>query len=182
MMKWSAFLLSLITFAAVHEGMHASAARLYNEFESFNIRPIGFEVKYRTPVGERSGMHWALVAGAGNVVTILAGYALLLFGGKLSILRALFTRTFFCYLTLVLFLADPLNLSIGPFLYGGDAEGVAVGLGVPLYGIQVLFFIVFLVNRELVVRRLFPMYHVQVNHILFRPLVPRGKRDKKAAY
>jgi hypothetical protein len=68
-------------------------------------------------------------------------------------------------------LIDAFNLSIGPFIFGGDVNGIAVGLGVNRYLIQVFFFLVLLANRELVAQKLFPAYHVQPRHPLLKPWI-----------
>lgn len=172
--KRLAFLLAVLIFASVHEGMHALMASLYGEYEAFRITPIGFEVLYKTPVEQRGGMHWALIAGAGNLVTILMGYLLLLMGESLSRLQSSFLRAAVFYLTLILLLVDPLNLSVGPFVYGGDANGIASGLGINRTIVQSIFLVVFFVNRELVAQKLFPVYKVQGQPVLLRPLIPRA--------
>lgn len=177
-----AFLFVLAIFAAVHEGMHALAATLYGEFEAFHIRPFGLEVTFRTPVEERHGIQWVFISGISNLATILMGYVLLSFGKRFARLRSLFLKATLFYSTVVLLLADPLNLSIGPFIYGGDANGIAIGLGIHRYVIQMIFLVVFLVNRELVARELFPMYGVQVKHILFRPWIPWTKKRRGATW
>jgi len=179
MKRWLVFLLAVVIFVLVHEGTHALVATFYGEYEAFRIRPIGFEIQFRTPVEERDGIHWAFISGASNLVTILIGYLLMLFGERLVRLRSLFLRATLFYLTLILLLADPLNLSIGPFIYGGDANGIAIGLGLNRYIIQMIFLVVLFVNREFVAQRLFPMYGVQVKHILFQPLIPWAKRTNE---
>ncbi len=177
MKKWLIFLLAVAIWAVVHEGTHALVATFYGEYEAFRVRPpVGFEVLYKTPVEERNGVHWAFIAGASNLVTMLMGYVLLSFSDGLARLRSLSWRATAFYLTLILLLADPLNLSIGPFIYGGDANGIAVGLGIKRYIIQVIFLVALLVNRELVAQRLFPMFNVHVKHVLFRPLIPLAKK------
>ena len=171
MKKWSAFLLSVVVLFAVHEGMHALMASFFGEYESFHIRPLGFEVRFRTAVDERSGIQWAFISGVSNLVTLLMGTLLLILGKRFAHSHSLFLRAILFYLTLLSLLVDPLNLSIGPFIYGGDAIGIAVGFGINRYVIQVIFLVILLVNRELVAQKLFPMYGVQVKHILFRPLI-----------
>jgi hypothetical protein len=47
-----------------------------------------------------------------------------------------------------------------------------MGLGVSRYGIQFVFLVVLLVNRELMAQRLFPMYDVHTESPLFRPWLP----------
>lgn len=146
-------------------------AMLYGEYEAFHIRPIGFEVTYRTAVDERSGIQWAFISGASNLVTLLMGYLLLMLGEKLARAHSVFVRAGVFYLTMLSLLSDPFNLSVGPFIYGGDANGMALGLDISRYVIQAIFLVVLLVNRELVAQKLFSMYNVQVKHILFRPLI-----------
>lgn len=181
MKRWLTFLLAVMIYLTVHEGMHALTAMLHGEYDALIIRAILFpEVLYKTPVEERSGIHWAFISGASNLVTILVGYLLLASGDRLAGLRGPF-RSIFFYLTLIFLLADPLNLSLGPFFYGGDADGIAVGLGINRYLIQMVFLVVLLVNRELVAQRLFPMYGVQVRHILFRPWIPWTQRTNGVA-
>jgi hypothetical protein len=178
MKQWLMFLLTVVIYHIVHEGMHASIAMFYGEYEAFRIIPIGLEVQYKTPVGEREGIHWAFISGTSNLATIFIGYLLLLSGNRLARLHSWFLRTTSFYLTLICLLADPFNLSIGPLIYGGDANGIAVGLGLNRYIIQIVFLVILLVNRELIAQQLLPMYDVQVKHILFQPLMwARRTRD-----
>ncbi len=181
MKKWLAFMLAVVMLLAVHEGVHAWMAAVHGEYESFHLRPIGFEVEYRTPTEERSGIQWAFISGASNLMTLLMGYLLLMFGGRLARLQSVFSRTTVFYLTMLSLVVDPFNLSIGPFIYGGDANGIAVGLGINRYIIQAIFLMILLVNRELVAQKLFPMYDVHVKHILFRPLIRWVNRIEEAS-
>jgi hypothetical protein len=80
-----------------------------------------------------------------------------------------FWRALSYYATVLFLLLDALNLSIGPFLYGGDANGIAVGLGIDRLTIQAVFFIVLLVNRELIASKLMPLFDVHPKSILFQP-------------
>jgi len=75
------------------------------------------------------------------------------------------------YWTILSLLLDPLNLSIGPFIYGGDANGIAAGLNIHRYVIQAAFLGVFLINRELVAQKLLPMFGVKTDHPLLKPWV-----------
>ena len=171
MRKWLAFLLAVIVLAVVHEGTHAVVAAFYSEYEAFHIRPLGFEVTFKAPVSERSGVQWAFISGASNLVTLAMGYLLLLAGHRFAHSRTAFFRTGVYYLTALSLLVDPFNLSVGPFIYGGDANGIAVGLDINRYIIQFLFFLVLLVNRELVAQKLLPTYGVETRHPLFRPWI-----------
>jgi len=171
MIKWLAFILAVIVLVVVHEGTHAVVGTVYDEYEAFHIRPLGFEVTFKTPVSERSGVQWSFISGSSNLVTLTMGYLLLLFGQRFAHSRIAFLKAGIYYLTTLSLLVDPFNLSIGPFIYGGDANGIAAGLDISRYVIQVVFFLVLFVNRELVAQKLLPMYGVRTRHPLFRPWI-----------
>ena len=173
MKKWLAFLLAVLTYVALHEGAHALVAAIFGELETFRVRPfaLGFEVILRTPTDERSGIQWAFISGTSNVLTLSLGYSLLMFSEKCNRLQSSFLKVSLFYITFFLLLIDAFNLSIGPFIFGGDVNGIAVGLGVNRYLIQALFFLVMLANRELVAQKLFPAYHVQSRHPLLKPWI-----------
>jgi hypothetical protein len=172
MRRWMAFLLAAVALTVLHEGTHVLVATLYGEHEAIRFGPFP-EVVFTTPVEDRQGVQWAYISGASNAATLLLGYGLLLGSARLARLRSRFLKGTLFYLTLLALICDPLNLSLGPFVYGGDAEGIAVGLGVSRYALQALFLLVLLANRELIVQRLLPAYDVRVEHLLFRPLVRR---------
>lgn len=162
--------------SSVHEGLHALVSASYGEYEGFHVRPLGLEVTFNTPVDERSGIKWGFISGAGNLATLLMGY-LMLFGSKwFKHLRNVFLKTALFDLTLIALLIDAFNLSIGPFVYGGDANGIAFGFGINRYAIQIAFFLVLLANRELVAQELLPMYGVQTRRILLRPWIAKRTR------
>jgi len=171
-----AFVAAFIVVSMVHEGFHAVTSALYGECSHFVVHPYGFEVVYRTPVELREGFRWFIISGAGNVATPLLGYLLL---RSIDALRRLPPALGACayWLTLMLLVADPLTLSLGPFLYGGDAYGVALGLGVPVYLVQGAAFMVFLLNRELVATRLLPAFGVETSHPLFVPWFRKSVRQ-----
>ena len=166
-----ALILVIVTFAIVHEGFHALLAMQYNEYKAFHVRPYGLEVEYNTPVSEREGIKWGFISGTSNVVTLLIGYILFLFRVRMSRLEGSFLNAFGYWLIFFFLLLDTFNLSIGPFIYGGDINGIAVGFGLNRYLVQIVFFVVLLMNRELVVQKLFPAYGVKTKHPLFQPLI-----------
>jgi hypothetical protein len=125
-----ALLLAVGVFAVTHEGAHATTAMGYDKYQSFHVKPFSLEVEYVTPVAERLGIRWVLISGASNLLTSLVGYVLLCSEGRFSRMPSLFLRSLVYWLTLLGLLLDPFNLSVGPFVYGGDANGIAVGMGV----------------------------------------------------
>jgi len=56
------------------------------------------------------------------------------------------------WLIVMFLLLDPLNLSVGPFLYGGDIGGIVAGFGVNQYLVQILSFAIFLITVSLWLR------------------------------
>ena len=175
MRRWLAFILAALLLAGIHEGAHALTSALYGEYATFTVRPYGaMEIIYKTPVEAREGAHWAVIAGTSNLLTLALGYLLLALSEWLARLRVALIRGGAYYMTMLALLADALNLSLGPFLYGGDANGIAFGLGVSRYIIQGVFLIVLLLNRELVAQKLLPQYGVQTDNLLLRPWIRRA--------
>ena len=179
MRKWLAFVLAIAVFAAIHEGTHMLVASIYGEYDAFHLRPIGLEVTFKTPVDERSGIQWAFISGASNLLTLSLGYLLLSLGERFAHSRVVLLKAGVYYLTILMLLADALNLSVGPFVYGGDANGIAVGLGVSRYVVQIIFFILLLVNRELLAHKHLPAYDVRTRHPLLRPWIQSTNRAKE---
>lgn len=170
MKKLALMALPLVVLAVMHEGTHALVASAYGEYQAFHVRPFGLEVTYVTPVHERHGLEWAWIAGLPSVVTLLIGYLLFSARGRIASFRQPVLRHLGYYAIVLFLLADPLNLSIGSLIYGGDAPGVAVGLSVSLLAVQAFFLVTLLVNRELIVRKLFPLFDIHTRHPLFRPI------------
>ena len=179
MRKWLAFVLAIVIFVAIHEGTHVLVASIYGEYDALYWNLIGPEVTFKTPVDERSGIQWAFISGASNLVTLSLGYLLLSLGERFAHSRVVLLKAWVYYLTILMLLADALNLSVGPFVYGGDANGIAVGLGISRYVVQVVFFILLLVNRELLAHRLLPAYNVRTRHPLLRPWIQSTNRAKE---
>jgi hypothetical protein len=167
-----AFLLALLAFAVVHEGSHALTAHAFGEYDAFHLRPYGLEVTFKTPVADRAGFQWALISGTSNIVTIALGYLLVAARRSFAGSRRLLIRALGYWLAVMFLVFDPVNLAIGPLIYGGDAAGMAVGLGVSQWLVQGVFLAVFLVNRELLANRLLPAFGVRTRHPLFRPWLP----------
>ncbi len=174
--SWVFFLLAVILYQILHEGSHLLTSLFFDEFEGLRFATIGPEVVYKTPVPERSGFHWTLISGMSSIITIILGYILLINSEKTASLRNVNLKALLFYTTLVLLITDPLNLSVGPFLYGGDAPGVAKGMNVPVYLVQGLFFVIFLINRELVASILLSTYKIETKHFLFRSWLRKSPR------
>lgn len=52
MRKYLTFILAIIIFAIIHEGVHALFAMVFEEYQAFQIHPYGFKVIFKTPVTE----------------------------------------------------------------------------------------------------------------------------------
>jgi len=108
--------------------LHALAASAYGEYQAFRVRPFDLEVVMGTPVADRQGVQWAVISGAPNIATVILGYLLVAMRRGVAASGRRMLRDPAYWFSLLLILLDPLNLSVGPFLHGGDAKGIAVGL------------------------------------------------------
>jgi len=171
MKRWVSFLLAVATALFLHEALHALLAALWGELADVRaVMGLFPEVVYGTPVSDRQGSHWAVIAGSPSLATVALGYSLLALRGPISRLPHGLRRSFLFYLTLICLVMDPLNLFVGPFVYGGDAEGIAAGLGIRVEWVQGGALLLLLAGRELVARALFPFYKTGRPPWLFRPL------------
>jgi len=169
MKKYVTLILALIVFAIIHEGLHAVIAYAYGEYAGFHVKPFGLEVIYTTPVEERSGLRWGFISGVSNIATVLMGYLLFAFIDRYQKHPNDYIRSFSYWLMIYLLILDPLNISVGPLIYGGDANGIAVGFAVNRWLVQGIFFIFFILNRELAAQKILPAYGVSTRHPLLIP-------------
>lgn len=109
------------------------------------------------------------------------GYNLLAMRRALAYHRIPALRDQAYWFTFLFLVLDPLNLSLGPFIYGGDARGIAVGLGGSTAAVQGISFVLLLLNRELVAQARLPALGVVATQPLFKPLIPI-RRPSRAAY
>jgi len=165
------FIMALITYLIIHEGLHALLAMPFGEFKTFQIHPLGIEVIYQTPVAEREGIKWGFISGVSNVVTLSLGYLLLFYRLKIAGLQNKFYRGLGFWLVVIFMLADAINLSVAPFIVGGDIGGVVKGFGVNQYLVQIVFFAIFLINRELIAQKIIPAFGIQTKHFFVQPLI-----------
>ncbi len=171
MKKYLTLILAVIIFAIIHEGTHAIIAMAFEEYQTFQVHPYGLEVIFKTPVTERKGIKWGFISGMSNVVTLLFGYLMFSLRAKITRLQSSSLSALGYWLIILFLLLDPLNLSIGPFLYGGDIGGIVVGFSINQYLIQIIFFVIFLLNREIIAQELLPAYGIKTRHPLFRPWI-----------
>jgi hypothetical protein len=168
MHKYLYLVLALIMFVIIHEGTHALFAVAFDEYQAFVIHPYGMEVIFKTPIVGREGIKWGFISGMSNAVTLLLGYILFLFRTKIKTVRNRIVNGLAYWMIVVFMLADAFNLSIGPFIYGGDINGIVKGFRINRYVIQSIFFIIVLVNRELIAQKLLPLYGIKTRHPLFK--------------
>ena len=167
--NWLAFLGSVLVYFFLHEGLHFSISLCYDEFHKLIFHLYGPEIVYITIVENRKGFQWFLISGMSNMFTIALGYALYLIKRRILEINIVYLKSFLYYLTIIMLLVDPLNLSIGPFIYGGDAKGIATGLGINIYYIQLVSMVVFLINRELAAQFILQS-GVQVKSCILKPI------------
>lgn len=168
MKNWLYFVTALILYMLIHEGLHAYIALLFNEYDAIKIHWYGPEVLFVTPVAERtSEIKWFIISGFSNLITLSTGYLLFIMKRKIINLKLPTLRSILYYVTIVFLLFDAVNLSIGPFLYGGDVNGISVGLKIKPWIIQILFGSILLVNRELIVKFM-NCFGIRSSNILFK--------------
>jgi small-conductance mechanosensitive channel len=136
----------------VHEYFHAMMSLLFDEYDKIELHWYGPEAIFITPVEERTpGIKWFFISGISNFVTLAIGYMVFLLRGKIINLRSTLIKNFLYYIGVVFLLFDAVNLSIGPFIFGVDTAGIAAGLNIQLWIIQIIFGLILLINRELIV-------------------------------
>jgi hypothetical protein len=172
--QYALICLAVIAFAVVHEGAHALSSAAFGEYGGSRIRWYGAEVEYRTPMPEREGLKWGFISGSSSAITILCGFLMFVGRGRIAASGNPIVRIGGYYATALFMLGDPLNLSVGPFIYGGDIGGLAVGFHMNRYAVQIVLFALFLLNRELVARYVLPAFGVRTRHVAFRPWFARS--------
>lgn len=167
--RYLPLMVALLFFIIIHEGLHALTAAIFHEYSTFQVHLYGFEVLFKTPVAERTGMEWGFISGVSNAVTLLIGYTLFACRKSLSKVKNIFLRHLGYWAIFIFMLFDAFNLSIIPFFLGGDIGGIVQGFGINRFTVQALFFLVLLINRELIVRKVFPLFGIKTRHFLFQP-------------
>jgi len=169
MKNWLYFVIAIMLYMLIHEGHHAYIALLFNEYDAIKIHWYGPEVLFVTPVAERtSEIKWFFISGISNLITLLIGYLLFIMKEKIINIKLSSLRSILYYVTIVFLLFDAVNLSIGPFFYGGDINGISTGLKIKPWIIQILFGTILLINRELIVKFM-KHFGIKSNNILFKP-------------
>ena len=168
MKKWLYFGAALILYILIHEYFHVILSSVFIEFDKLIWHWYGPEVKFVTPEGLRTAsVKWFLISGTSNFITLAIGYFLFLTRHYILELKNIHWKNLLYYSTIVFLLFDAVNLSVGPILYGGDALGIAAGLNIKIWIVQVIFGIILLINRELIVSFM-KVFSVKSKNILFR--------------
>lgn len=165
--NWLLFIFAYLIFSIIHEGGHAILASFFNEYSSFKILPYGFEVTYKTLVENRAGFEWAVISGIPNLITLFIGYILFLNRKSFLNLKSEI-KYLLLYIIILFMIGDPFNLSIGPFIWGGDIFGISISLSFNQFIIQGVFLIILFINRELIAQKLLPEFSIETKHILLR--------------
>ena len=143
---------------------------IFDEFDKLKIHWYGPEVIYITPVEERiPHIKWFFISGPSNFLTLTIGYTIYLLRSKIinNFHEDIFIMNLLYYVAIVFLLFDAVNLSIGPFIYGGDTLGIAAGLKINPWIIQIFFGIILLINRELIISFM-KSFGVSSHSILFK--------------
>jgi len=169
--QYLSLIIAIVFFAIIHEGLHAITAFFFDEYQAFQVHFYGLEVIFKTAIEDRAGIKWGYIAGLSNVATLMIGYFLFLYRKDLVKIKKAFFRDLGYWTIFVFMLFDAFNLSIIPFFFGGDIGGIVEGFGINRMLLQAFFFAVLLINREIIIHELFPLYGIKTKHILFQPIV-----------
>lgn len=139
----------------IHESTHYVVARLLNvevlEFRFLTNGMLTSHVIYTTPVAERSGAHWLMIAWAPALVTTLIGYAFYLTRQRwLTSVPLLNAGLWFA--TAYFLVVDPLYFAVLSLFFGGGDVAAAEAVGWPRWPVHALAGLVLLLNLRLVYR------------------------------
>ena len=134
----------------LHEATHYLAAVAYGEkVLALRFLTNGWgtsQVVYATPVEERTGAYWLVIAWAPSAVTTMAGY--LVYWYRQRSCQRQTTRRWLLYAGFFFLLLDPLYLSVLSLLVGGDVRAVDA-VGWPAWPVQAIASLVLIVNWRL---------------------------------
>ena len=138
----------------VHEGIHYLAANLLGEeVLEFRFLTNGWgtsQVIFATPVDERAGAHWLVIAWAPSVVTVAIGYLVYL-NRERWWTRWRWINAGIWYAALFFLCLDPFYLGLLSLLMGSDLDAVAA-VGWSPWPTRLLVLTVLAVNAWLLVR------------------------------
>lgn len=133
----------------LHELMHYALARLHGvevlEFRFLTNGLLTSQVVYATPVAERVGAHWLVIAWTPALLTTLLGYILFLSRRRwLTHIRWLNAILWFA--TAFFLIVDPLYFAILAPLFGGGDVAAAAAVGWPRWPVQLMAGVVLIFN------------------------------------
>lgn len=159
--RWSSRYLKYLAVAVpvvlchnlIHEAMHYIAAVACGEpVEALHFLTNGWgtsQVVFGTPVDQRAGAHWLVIAWTPSVVTTFLGYGLYALRGlgtaKPTLRRAWLYAGFF------FLLLDPFYMSVLSVVVGGDTEAAAA-VGMAHWPVVTVAAVVLIANSLLYVR------------------------------
>jgi len=139
----------------LHEGVHYAAARAFGEpVAEVRLFTNGWgtsQVIYATPVAERVGAHWLVIAWLPAVVTVSIGYLVYLNRGRLTRAGHPLIRVAVWYAGIVFLLLDPFYYAVVSVFAGGDVDAVAA-VGWSPWPVRLVALGVLAVNSRLVLR------------------------------
>jgi hypothetical protein len=135
----------------IHESVpYLAALSLGEGVQEFRLLTNGWgtsQVIFSTPVAERSGWHWLVIAWAPAVVTTMIGYACYLSRKRLlSNLKLLNAQLWF--VGVYFLLVDPFYFALLSILFGGDVEAVAA-VGWSPWPVRLVALIILVLNARL---------------------------------
>lgn len=138
----------------VHECIHYIAAVSMGEkvleFRFLTNGLLSSQVVYATPVAERVGAHWLIIAWAPAIITTLIGY-LVYVNRHRWLTRWPPVNVTVWYLGVLFMCIDPLYFGVLSFGVGGDVDAASV-VGWPALPVQLVALLVLVVSVWLVIK------------------------------
>ncbi len=153
--QYIGILSAVAVYYIIHEGAHFICALIMGVFKQINFMGLGIQIDvHNTSMTELQMGVFCLV---GAISTLVVGYALVMFCGKICKVQNKLFKAVMYYITIALLLLDPVYLSVlCGFFGGGDINGIA--LLIPQLYARIGFGILLIINGLLFWKVILPKY------------------------
>lgn len=153
--KWSALLIAIIIYFAIHEGAHLIYSLAIGTFKQINFIGLGIQVDvYKDSITD---IQLSILCIIGPVTTVVFGYLLIGFTKRFLQIKSVWLRAITYYVTLAFLIIDPLYLTaVYSLVGGGDMNGISLLL--PELYVRIVSGIVLLINLFIIYKYIIPEY------------------------
>ena len=158
--QYIGILAALVVYYVIHEGAHLVVAMIQGVFKEVKFMGLGIQIDvFRDRMTDTQ---LGLFCLAGAVATFLAGWILVLLCRKICAMESKVLKAVIWYVTIALFVLDPLYLSVlCGFFGGGDMNGIR--LLMPEVVARILFAIIGVIHVVVIWKYLLPKYKESFN-------------------